>query len=252
MGSIQLLHSPIVSLSSSPKTLYSQFSNDYNKVSSFFSIHYRNECECNQIDRWRCVRSNNRRRMGRAVLVSNKEDTEVSSSSATSSSSVSTSPAEDKGQAEEADPEALEYISQIKRVLELLKTNRDMTFNEVKLTIMIEDPRDVERKRLLGIDDETAPTRDDLAAALEEVNEGKIPEDRLALQLLAEELNAWPNLEVELPKKKAPGRSLYAKATDTGVNPKEAAKRLNIDWDAAAEFEEEEDSEDVDVPPAVV
>lgn len=40
---------------------------------------------------------------------------------------------------------------------------------QVKLTIMIEDPRDVERKRLLGIDDENAPTRDDLAAALEDV-----------------------------------------------------------------------------------
>nr|GMC89346.1 ycf3-interacting protein 1, chloroplastic [Ipomoea batatas] len=38
----------------------------------------------------------------------------------------------------------------------------------VKLTIMIEDPRDVDRKRLLGIDDENAPTREDLAAALEE------------------------------------------------------------------------------------
>lgn len=35
---------------------------------------------------------------------------------------------------------------------------------------MIEDPRDVERKRLLGIDDENAPTRDDLAAVLEEVS----------------------------------------------------------------------------------
>nr|GMD99003.1 ycf3-interacting protein 1, chloroplastic [Ipomoea batatas] len=53
--------------------------------------------------------------------------------------------------------------------MELLKKNRDMVFGEVKLTIMIEDPRDVERKRLLGIDDENAPTREDLAAALEEV-----------------------------------------------------------------------------------
>jgi len=35
---------------------------------------------------------------------------------------------------------------------------------------MIEDPRDVERRRLLGIDDENAPTRDDLAACLEEVS----------------------------------------------------------------------------------
>lgn len=34
---------------------------------------------------------------------------------------------------------------------------------------MIEDPREVERRRLLGIEDPDAPTRDDLAAALEEV-----------------------------------------------------------------------------------
>lgn len=35
---------------------------------------------------------------------------------------------------------------------------------------MIEDPRDVERKRLLGIEDLDAPTREDLVAALEEVS----------------------------------------------------------------------------------
>ena len=36
--------------------------------------------------------------------------------------------------------------------------------------MMIEDPRDVERRRLLGIDDIDAPTRDELAEALEEVS----------------------------------------------------------------------------------
>ena len=41
---------------------------------------------------------------------------------------------------------------------------------QIKLTVMIEDPRDAERRRLLGIDDENAPTRDDLADALEEVS----------------------------------------------------------------------------------
>jgi hypothetical protein len=35
---------------------------------------------------------------------------------------------------------------------------------------MIEDPREVERRRLLGIDDADTPTRDDLAEALEQVN----------------------------------------------------------------------------------
>ena len=41
---------------------------------------------------------------------------------------------------------------------------------QVKLTIMIEDPRDVERKRLLGIEDPDELTRDDLADALVEVS----------------------------------------------------------------------------------
>ncbi|KAH0721541.1 hypothetical protein KY289_006875 [Solanum tuberosum] len=134
--------------------------------------------------------------------------------------------------------------------LELLKRNRDMLFGEVKLTIMIEDPRDVERRRLLGIDDENAPTRDDLAACLEEINEGKVPKDRVALQMLAEEMNSWPNLEVEASKQNK-SRSLYAKATDTGIDPKEAAKRLKIDWDSAAEIEEAADSDEPDIPPVL-
>lgn len=40
---------------------------------------------------------------------------------------------------------------------------------KVKLTIAIEDIREVERKRLLGIEDPDAPTREELAAVLEEV-----------------------------------------------------------------------------------
>lgn len=35
---------------------------------------------------------------------------------------------------------------------------------------MIEDPREVERRRLLGIEDSDAPTRDDLAEVLEQVS----------------------------------------------------------------------------------
>ncbi|CAA2951322.1 ycf3-interacting 1, chloroplastic [Olea europaea subsp. europaea] len=80
-------------------------------------------------------------------------------------------------------------------VLSLLRKNRDMLFNEVKLTVSIEDPRNVERRRLLGIDDEDAPTRDELAAVLVEVSEGKIPKDHVDMQMLPEEITQWPNLE---------------------------------------------------------
>ncbi|XP_026395120.1 ycf3-interacting protein 1, chloroplastic-like isoform X2 [Papaver somniferum] len=124
---------------------------------------------------------------------------------------------------QDATPEELEYIQQIKRVIELLKKNRDMLFSEIKLTISIEDPREVERRRLLGIDDPDTPTRDDLAEALDEV----------------QSIN------------KKPSKSLYAKATNTGVDPKVAAKKLKIDWDTAAEIYDDEDSDQVDVPAAV-
>lgn len=147
-------------------------------------------------------------------------------------------------------PQDLQYVQDIKRVLELLRKNRDMIFSEVKLTVMIEDPREVERRRLLGIDDADTPTRDDLAEALEQVNEGKIPKNREALQMLAEEMINWPNLEVEATKTK-PSKSLYAKATDTGINPLEAARRLKIDWDSAAEIEDADMNDETDVPPVV-
>ncbi|CAJ1942067.1 unnamed protein product [Sphenostylis stenocarpa] len=152
---------------------------------------------------------------------------------------------------DEPTPQDLQYVAQVKRVLELLRKNRDMLFGEVKLTIMIEDPREVERRRLLGIEYSEGPTRDDLVDALEEVNEGKIPKNRAALQMLAEELTLWPNIEDEAPKKKR-GKSLYAKATDTGIDPEVAAKKLNTDWDsAAAEIEEMNVDDETGVPPVV-
>ncbi|XP_010480972.1 PREDICTED: ycf3-interacting protein 1, chloroplastic-like [Camelina sativa] len=144
---------------------------------------------------------------------------------------------------EEVDPEDLRYVNEIKRVLELLRRNRDMIFSEVKLTIMIEDPREVERRRLLGIEDSETPSRDDLAEALEQVNDGKVPKDRATLRMLHEEMMRWPNLEVEVSKKQR-GKSMYAKSTDTGIDPKEAAKRLNIEWDSAAAIEEADVNEE--------
>ncbi|KAG2689405.1 hypothetical protein I3760_09G137600 [Carya illinoinensis] len=178
------------------------------------------------------------RRSGVVVLVSKEETT-------------STQEDEQRDDFEEPpEPSDLEYVRQIKNVLELLRKNRDMLFSEVKLTVMIEDPREVERRRLLGIEDPDAPTRDDLVTALEEVNEGKIPKDRVALKMLAEEMAQWPNLEVEATKTKR-RKSLYAKATDTGIDPKEAAKRLNLDWDSAAEIEESDAKDETEVPPAV-
>ena len=37
-------------------------------------------------------------------------------------------------------------------MIKMLKSNRDMAFNEIKLTVMIEDPRARERRETLGIE----------------------------------------------------------------------------------------------------
>ncbi|GKB91511.1 ycf3-interacting protein 1, chloroplastic [Tanacetum coccineum] len=202
-----------------------------------------NASTLNNSGAWLTTRTNN----NISVVVSAAGANEDTKSVAVESTENDDVQEDDDDEYEDPDPQDLEYVAQIKRVLELLKKNRDMLFNEVKLTVMIEDPREVERKRLLGIDDADTPTREDLAAVLEEVNEGKIPRDRIALQMLADEMVQWPNLEVEATKK-GPRKSLYAKATDTGVDPEVAAKRLNIDWDTAAEIEEEAASDESEVP----
>ena len=61
-------------------------------------------------------------------------------------------------------------------------------------------------------------------------------------------------MQVEAPKGKCkPGKSVYAKATDTGIDPETAAKRLNLDWDSAADIDgDEEEADETEVPSAVV
>jgi hypothetical protein len=61
---------------------------------------------------------------------------------------------------------------------------------------MIEDPREVQRRKELDIEDGRGCSREDLANALVEINEGRMPADRLVLRELAKEMTAWPNLEV--------------------------------------------------------
>lgn len=157
----------------------------------------------------------------------------------------------DKLSAEEEEEDQA-HVSEIFRVLDLLKKKRDMSFAEVKLTIMIEDPREVQRRKELDIEDGRGCSREDLANALVEINEGRMPADRLVLRELAKEMTAWPNLEDELQELN-PAASPYAKVTPTGVDPKLAAQRARVDWDAAAEIQpgaEQKELTDM-VPPAV-
>lgn len=102
------------------------------------------------------------------------------------------------GAAEVSEDEAKKYCRDIVNVLKLLKTKRDMSVNEVKLTIAIEDPRSRER-RLMGMEDSSGVSRDEMADALDAVAEGKVPTDRIALRELRREMVNWPFVDADEP-----------------------------------------------------
>lgn len=94
--------------------------------------------------------------------------------------------------------QAKEYCREVVRVLRTLKERRDMGLNEVRLTVAIEDPRARER-RLMGMENDSGVSRDEMAAALTEVAEGKVPSDRIALRELYREMIQWPFLDRDAP-----------------------------------------------------
>jgi len=96
------------------------------------------------------------------------------------------------------DETAKAYARELFEVLKLLKRTRDMSVNEVKLVVSIDDPRGKEQ-RALGIEDSRGVSRDEMAAALMDVAEGRLPKDRIALKCLHEEVVNWPFLDAGNP-----------------------------------------------------
>ncbi|GAX81151.1 hypothetical protein CEUSTIGMA_g8584.t1 [Chlamydomonas eustigma] len=94
--------------------------------------------------------------------------------------------------------EATRLCAEIFEVLRSLKRTRDMSVAEVKLVVSIEDPRTRERRAQADIEDSRGVSRDEMAAALLEVAEGRVPRDRIALKCLHEEMSEWPFLETTM------------------------------------------------------
>lgn len=95
-----------------------------------------------------------------------------------------------------SEEQAKAYCREVVRILRTLKAKRDMTVNEARLIVAIEDPRTREQRQL-GIEDERGVSRDEMAAALLDVAEGRIPKDRLALKCLLEDMQSWPFLDAD-------------------------------------------------------
>lgn len=90
---------------------------------------------------------------------------------------------------------AQQYCRDVFEGLKTLKRTRDMSLNEVKLIVMIEDPR-AREQRAQGIEDDRGVSRDEMAAVLMEIAEGRVPKDRIALKCLYDDMVNWPFLEV--------------------------------------------------------
>ena len=71
--------------------------------------------------------------------------------------------------------------------------------------------------------DEGGASRDEIAAALVDVSEGRVPKDRIALRELYREIMDWPFVEAAPEEEEEPGASAsspYEAITPTGVEGK--------------------------------
>ena len=84
-----------------------------------------------------------------------------------------------------------EIVAEIKDYLKLLYVKREMNFNEVRLTLAIEDPRLADRRERYGIEDESGVSADEKVEALEAIDAGEMPTDLLACERLLDDFRDW-------------------------------------------------------------
>ena len=77
------------------------------------------------------------------------------------------------GADEVSEEQAKAYCRDVTRILRMLSDKRDMDTREAKLILQIDDPRNDEARKL-GVEDSRGVSRDEMAAALEAVQEGKV------------------------------------------------------------------------------
>lgn len=123
-----------------------------------------------------------------------------------------------------SEDEAKEFCADIFEILRMLKRTRDMSVNEVRLVVSIEDPRTRERRSTMDMESESGVSRDEMAVALMEVAEGRVPKDRIALKCLHEEITGWPFLESAKAEEQAMDDAIAAK----GEKPAESASPYDI------------------------
>lgn len=128
--------------------------------------------------------------------------------------------------------------AEIKQYLKLLYVKREMNFNEVRLTLAIEDPRLADRRERYGIEDESGVSAEEKVTQLELINEGEIATDLFALETLLADFRQWPGLEEDAAAaaRKAGGPSRYAEIANSasGIRGKILGQRVQEEEDEPA------------------
>ena len=120
------------------------------------------------------------------------------------------------------DPEAAriaDMVDEIKDYMKLLYVKREMNFNEVRLTLAIEDPRLADRRERYGIEDESGVSADEKVEALELIDNGGVPTDALVVETLLADFRQWPGLDSEVRRDRS-GSSRYAEIANQAAGIK--------------------------------
>ena len=153
-----------------------------------------------------------------------------------------------------ADPDAEKIAAataEIKAYLKLLYVKREMNFNEVRLTLAIEDPRLADRRERYGIEDESGVSADEKVAQLEMIDAGETPTDLLALEMLLEDFREWPGLEEDATSaaRRAAGPSRYAEIANSAAGIRGTVPGQRPGGSGGADAFEEDESPEMDGNP---
>ena len=153
-----------------------------------------------------------------------------------------------------ADPESEKIAAataEIKAYLKLRYVKREMNFNEVRLTLAIEDPRLADRRERYGIEDESGVSADEKVAQLEMIDAGETPTDLLALEMLLEDFREWPGLEEDATSaaRRAAGPSRYAEIANSAAGIRGTVPGQRPGGSGGADAFEEDESPEMDGNP---
>ena len=155
-----------------------------------------------------------------------------------------------------ADPESEKIAAataEIKAYLKLLYVKREMNFNEVRLTLAIEDPRLADRRERYGIEDESGDERDEKVEQLEMIAAGGDPHGPARVIRWPRALREWrrpgARAQARFRRRRAAGPSRYAEIANSAAGIRGTVLGQRPGGSGGADAFEEDESPEMDGNP---